>query len=269
MEQFIAFWQQVNIKDFFDIAIVSILIYQGIMIVHGTRAVQMLIGVAFIGLLFTIGIVFKLYSLNWILSQFFESFFIIFVILFQDQIRTALASFGSRQQVFGGFKKGEENIEIDEVVEACADLSREKIGALIVFERIHGLKNYMDAGTRIDSKVGTDIIRTIFLPSSPLHDGAIIISGGKIAAAGCFLPLSSNFNIDRHLGTRHRAALGLSEMTDAIIVIVSEETGQMTVCLEGVFYHVDGENYLRRYLKHLGSDGKLSDISPRTSENVL
>lgn len=250
-------WQETTIKDVIDILIVAILIYQMLLIIRGTRAVQMLLGVGFLGAMFFIGVSYKLYSLNWILNHFFESFFIILVIIFQDQIRNALVSFGTGGRVFGGLNKEVLGSELDEVVEACRALSRQKVGGIIVFERKNGLVNYMNTGTKIESTIHSDLIYAIFQSSSSLHDGAIIISDGLIASAGCFLPLSKNVEIDRHLGTRHRAALGLSEITDAIIIVLSEETGRMSLCLGGIFYRVDDESELRRYLKSLWAYNRL------------
>ena len=199
--------EHISWKDLVDVIIVSILIYQLLMIVHGTRALQMLVGIGMLFILFWVGLTFKLYSLNWILAHFFDSFFIIAVVLFQDQIRAALATVGSKKSLIGFLTKKETDFDFEEIIEACGAMSREKIGALIVLERSNGLLNYMNTGSTLDSKVHSDIVYAIFQSSSPLHDGAIIISNGKVAAAGCFLPLSKNVEIDRHLGTRHRSPL--------------------------------------------------------------
>ena len=255
-----AYLEHINLKDLMDIVVVALLIYQILLIIKGTRAVQILAGVALLAILFAFGVAYKLYTLNWLLAHFFNSLFIILIILFQDQIRSALASFGSGKRVLGGFKKVESDSEIDEVVEACGILAKKRKGALLVFERTHALKTIMDTGTALNSKIHADLLVAIFDSSSPLHDGAVIIAGGKLAAAGCFLPLSDNVEIDRHLGTRHRAALGASERTDAIVVIVSEETGRMMVCLNGIFYHADDERCLRRYLKYLGTNESVIEL---------
>ncbi len=132
---------------------------------------------------------------------------------------------------------------------ACSALSRERTGALIVFEKNHGLLNYSSSGTRLDSRIHSDIIYSIFQTKSPLHDGAIIIYNGIIQAAGCFLPLSKNVEIDRHYGTRHRAALGITEVSDAVVVTVSEETGRINICYNGVFHYMENEEQLRKYLR--------------------
>ena len=246
-----------GIKDVVDITIVSVILYQILRIVQGTRALQILLGLVLVLCLYGVGLYYKLYSLNWILTHFFEYFVLIFIILFQDQLRSALANVGTGRRVFGLFNRKRDYLEIEEVVEAASVLSKEQIGALIVFERNHGLENIINTGTRLGSEIHSDLIYSIFQSSSPMHDGAILIQGDKIAAAGCFLPLSNNVEIDRHLGTRHRAALGISETSDAIVVTVSEETGRINVCLDGSFYYCSNENQLRQYLKHLWTNEKL------------
>lgn len=250
---------QISLKDVVDILIVTFLIYQGLLIVYGTRAVQMLTGVGILVALFWVGHSFKLYSLNWILDHFFDSFFIIAIIIFQDQFRNALASFGTGRRFFGLFKDDEDHLEINEIVEACQALSREKIGVLIVIERNHGLANFLATGSALNSQVHSDLLYALFQSSSPLHDGAVIISKGRLAGAGCFLPLTRNVEIDRHLGTRHRAALGVTEDTDAVAITVSEETGKMNIAVGGVFYNCENSKALRQYLKHLVKREKLDE----------
>lgn len=257
MNWFHQLYLQIGLNDIFDIIIVSIMLYQVLLIIQGTRAVQMLIGLLLLFVLYWFGVNFELYALNWLLEHFFDSFIVILVILFQDQIRSALASVGGR----GLFPKYAENKNdseaFEEVIEACNVLSKKKIGALIVFERTNGLLNYINTGTKLNSQLHADVLYAIFQSSSPLHDGAVIISHGKISAAGCFLPLSKNIEIDRHLGTRHRAALGVSELTDAVVVTVSEETGKISLCLNGSFYECNSENALRQYLNHIWLNDKL------------
>jgi diadenylate cyclase len=250
----------INFKDLIDIFIVAVIIYQLLLIVRGTKAVQMIMGLVVLFGLFWLGISFKLYSLNWVLAHFFDSFFIIVVILFQDQFRNALASVGTKKNLLSFFAKQEYEFEMDEIIEVCGAMSREKIGALIVLERANGLLNYVNTGTRLDARIHSDLIYAIFESSSSLHDGALIIQSGRIASAGCFLPLSKNFDIERHLGTRHRAALGLSEVTDAIVITVSEETGKINLCVEGVFYFCKTENELGQYLRHIWNNEKLNNL---------
>jgi diadenylate cyclase len=266
-----SFWLHLNIKDFIDILIVAVLIYQLLLIVRGTKAVQMMIGLGVLFILFWLGVTFKLYSLNWVLAHFFDSFFIIIIVLFQDQFRSALASFGTQQRnIFTLFNRAHEEFDVDEIVEACGALSREKIGAIIAIERENGLLNFINTGTRLESKIHSDLIYSIFESSSSLHDGAIIIRAGKISSAGSFLPLSKNFDIERHLGTRHRAALGLSEITDALVITVSEESGKINLCVEGVFYFCRNEKDLGHYLRHLWNNENLDgSLKPIRTKDIV
>lgn len=232
-----------------DIVIVAMILYRFFAIIQGTRSVQVLMGLLAIATMYWFSLSFELYSLNWILKNFLDYFFIIAVILFQEQIRTALAMFG-QMSLFGKKKLQAYDSQIEEVVLACSALSRERTGALIVFERNHGLLNYSSTGTKLDCSIHSDIIYTLFQNNSPMHDGALILYNNRIQAAGCFLPLSKNIELDRHYGTRHRAALGISEVSDAIVVIVSEERGKISICLNGKFYECEDEKDLRRQLRN-------------------
>lgn len=266
-----SFFNHLNLKDLIDIVIVAVLIYQLLLIVRGTKAVQMMIGLGVLFVLFWLGVTFKLYSLNWVLAHFFDSFFIIVIVLFQDQFRSALAQVGTQQRnIFSLFKTQNDELDIDEIVEACGALSAEKIGAIIVIERNNGLLNFINTGTRLDSRIHSDLIYSVFESSSSLHDGAIIIRKGRIASAGSFLPLSKNFDIERHLGTRHRAALGLSEITDALVISVSEETGKINLCVEGIFYLCRNEKDLGQYLRHIWSNENLdSSLKPIRTKDIV
>ncbi len=248
MGNLFSLFENFKLSDAIDIIIVSIILYRFLFIIQGTRAVQVLVGIATLTTLYWFSLTFEFYSLNWLLKNFFEYLFLVLMILFQEQIRSALASFGqakwlskSKQELF--------NVQIEEVVTACSALSRERTGALIVFERNHGLLNYSATGTKLQSHIHSDILYSIFQPSSPLHDGAVILYHNRIQAAGCFLPLSKNVEIDRHFGTRHRAALGISEVSDALVVIVSEETGRMSICFNGKFIECENETDLRKQLR--------------------
>lgn len=246
--------KQITLKDFFDISIVALMIYQVLSIVQGTRAVQILFGMVFLSVLYAIGVNYNFYTLNWILDHFFDYFFVIFTILFQDQIRAALANLGTGKKVFSFFKKAPITFNLEEIVRVCTLLSKENTGALLVIERKNGLENYIQTGTRLDCNLHSDLLYSIFQTNSPLHDGAVILKENQITAAGCFLPLSKNGDIDRHYGTRHRAALGISEMSDAVVIIVSEETGKINLCVSGHFRACQTESELRKELVlHLGS----------------
>lgn len=243
-------FENFNITDLVDILIVSAIVYRFLLIVQGTRAVQMLVGIAAMAALYYVSLTYELYSLSWLLTNYFDYFFVILIILFQDQIRAALISFGETRP-FNRKKASIYDQQIEEVILACSALSREKTGALIVFEKNHGLLNYTLTGTRLDSKIHSDIIYALFQSNSPLHDGAVIIMGTRIQAAGCFLPLSKNVEIDRHLGTRHRAALGVTEITDSLVIIISEETGKIGLTQKGIFYPIEDESDLRKNLKNM------------------
>ena len=250
-------WSYFKTKDVFDVIVVSFLFYQLLLIIKVTRAAQMLFGIGALLALFWIAVSFRLYALNWVLSHFFDSFFIILVILFQDQIRSALARFGAGRQIFNFGRKSiaADLIDLEEVIEACEACSKEQIGALIIIEKDQGLMNFIATGTKLDAEIHSDIIYALFQSRSALHDGAVIISRGKIAAAGCFLPLSKNVEIERHMGTRHRAAIGLSEVTDAISIVVSEETGRISISHDGKLVSCQNANELRKTIeKMMGAD---------------
>lgn len=250
MNYLFGFLSNFTLTDSIDIAIVAFIIYRFLLIVQGTRAVQMLLGMAALATLYWLSLSYEFYSLNWLLNHFFDYFFIIMIILFQDQIRSALAAFGEARLFLRG-RNAESGLRVEEVVAAATALSREKTGAIIVFEQDSGLLNYSLTGTRLDCKLHSDIIYSIFQSSSPLHDGAIIILDNRIQSAGCFLPLSKNIEIDSHMGTRHRAALGITEVSDAVVLVVSEETGKIHLCSKGQFHFVETEEALRKNLRRL------------------
>lgn len=214
-----------RIIDFIDIGIVALIVYRVLLLIRGTRAMQMLTGIGILGIGFYLSSLFELFTAHWIFSYFFDYLILIVVVLFQDDLRRALTNVG-KNPFFSGASVEQEREMIDEIARAASRLAKEKIGALIVIERETGLKNFIDTGSRLESKVKAELLYAIFVPVSPIHDGAAIITSGRIAAAGCFLPLSKDPNIDKRYGTRHRAALGLTEDTDAIVVLVSEEAGE-------------------------------------------
>jgi diadenylate cyclase len=246
-------------SDLLDMCIVAYIIYHFLFNVQGTRAVQMLFGILTLGTLYWLSLTYELYSLNWILNHFFDYFFIVLIIIFQDQIRNALVSFGDTR-LFEKKKKDTYEQQVEEVLTACHALSRERTGALIVFEKNLGLLNYRLSGTTIDANIHSDLLYALFQTNSPLHDGAIILHEEKIAAAGCFLPLSKNIEIDKHLGTRHRAALGISEVSDAVVLVVSEETGRISYCYGGRFFQPNTEIELRKHLLEVLRQENVTDI---------
>jgi diadenylate cyclase len=220
-----------RIQDAVDILIIAFVVYYIIDLIRGTRAAQMLIGLAVVFLTYLSSQYFDLYTLNWILDNFLSSVLLVIVVIFQNDIRRALTQVGAGS-LFGGERRTE-NQDIEEIVRSTVALASKRVGALIVFEREVGLNEYIEVGTRLDARVSKELVLSIFIPTSPIHDGALVLQGGRITAAGCFLPLTSNPNVSKTLGTRHRAAIGLTEETDAIVLVVSEEEGNISMVREG------------------------------------
>jgi diadenylate cyclase len=235
--QWLGVWQIATLRHAIDILIVTILVYEVLRLVHGTRAVQMAVGLGLVAFIYELSVWLNLTTVQWVLRNavFYVGFAVI--VLFQHEIRGALTHFGNNIRLpFAGKKKRDNPFGqdwYDEVVLAATTLASEKIGALMVFERDVGLKTYIESGIRLDAKVNYDLLITIFNTHTPLHDGAVIISNSRVAAACCFLPLTQNPLISRELGTRHRAAIGVTEDSDAFVVIVSEETGVISFADEG------------------------------------
>jgi len=218
--------------DIFDVALVAFLFYRVFLLVRGTRAAQMFFGLALLMITSIAAEIFGLDALNWIVSNLKTVWVIAFVILFQPELRRALASLG-QNPLFRNFVRTNEAGPIGEIAQAAHRLAEQGHGALIVLEREAELRAIQETGTRIDSRVSSELLETIFTPPTPLHDGAVLIRGSHLIAAGCILPLATNPNLASTLGTRHRAALGLSEETDAIVVVVSEETRTISLALDG------------------------------------
>ena len=219
--------------DLVDIAIVSFLIYEFLKLIRGTRAVQMGVGTLLIVAMFYISRLAPLQTVNWLIRNMLVYVAFAAIVIFQSDIRRALAHFG-QAPFFRYFNRQESADEtIEEIVVAATMLSSQKVGAIIAVEREIGLRNYIESGIPLDATLTYDLLVTIFHPGSALHDGAVIIQENRVAAAACFLPLTINPKISRELGTRHRAAIGLTEEGDALAVIVSEETGYISVAIDG------------------------------------
>ncbi len=219
--------------DLVDIAIVSFLIYEFLKLIRGTRAVQMGVGTLLIVVLFYGSRLAPLQTVNWLIRNALLYVAFAAIVIFQSDIRRALAHFG-QAPFFRYFNRQEAADEtIEEIVVAATMLSAQKVGAIIAVEREIGLRNYIESGIPLDATLTYDLLVTIFQPGSPLHDGAVILQENRIAAAACFLPLTVNPRVSRELGTRHRAAIGLTEEGDAVAVIVSEETGNISVAIDG------------------------------------
>ncbi len=219
-------------QDVADIAIVSVLIYWIIILIKGTKAVQMIFGLALIIIAFIISRKGELLTLRWILNSFLSSIILVIIVIFQNDIRRALTTVG-KNPFFPGIDFAGQSQFFEELIRASISLVNKKIGALIVLERKTGLREYIEGGIDLEAKVSKELIGSIFTPPSPLHDGAVIIRNGRIAAAGCLLPLSMDTEISSDMGTRHRAAIGLTRETDAAVIIISEETGTISLALDG------------------------------------
>jgi diadenylate cyclase len=237
--------------DVVDILVVSLLIYEALKIIKGTRAMQLVFGMVVLLMLFYATQTFPLQTVGWLIRNILTYLVFAAIVLFQADIRRALAHLGRAPvfRIFGRSERAEEAIE--EVVTAAEMLSKERVGAIIVFEREIGLRNYIENGIPVDATVSYDLLTTIFQPKTLLHDGAVIISEDRLAAAACFLPLAVGTHLDRVLGARHRAAIGVTEETDAIAVVVSEERGEISLARHGKIERGLAPQDLRRQLFRL------------------
>jgi diadenylate cyclase len=219
--------------DVLDVLIVSIVIYEVLKLVRGTRAAQMGVGAALLVLLFYLSRWGHLETVNWLIRNMVGYLVFAVIVLFQADIRRALAHFGRTPfgRYFARTQRTDETIE--EIVVAAGMLASQRVGGIIAIERSIGLRNYIEGGIPLDATVTYDLLVTVFRPGTPLHDGAVIIQGDRLAAAACFLPLTVNPRVGKDYGTRHRAAIGLTEETDAVTIIVSEESGRVSVAIDG------------------------------------
>ena len=232
----------IRIRDLVDILIVAVLVYNLIKILRGTRAEQLSKGIIFILVLTQISESLELYTINWILSHLITLGMVAILIVFQPELRRGLEFIGRSSSIRKGMGLGTKrtNAMAAEIASAVGSLSRQKIGALIVIERQTGLSEIADTGTSLDAFISSGLLINIFIPNTPLHDGAVIIRGDRIVAAACFLPLTDNRNLAKDLGTRHRAAIGMSERSDSLSIIVSEETGAISTAENGkISRHID------------------------------
>lgn len=241
------FWNIFNrpqLNDLLDILIVAVLIYQMIMLTRDTRASEVLKGFLLLVGASLLSSLLGLTALTWVLKQILSNGALVLVVLFQPEIRRVLEQLGRGAKMEHFQSDGEENQRIiSEITQCLTSLSRRRVGALIVFERRTGLKDVMETGTRLDSTISAPLLENIFEPNTPLHDGAVIIRGTRIVSAACMLTTLSESNaITRDLGTRHRAAIGISETTDALVLIVSEETGVISMARDGkLTRHLDAK----------------------------
>lgn len=234
-------WGQFRWQDGLDLLLVWFLIYRLLLLIRKTGAVQILSGLGLLAIFYILSLHFGLYTFNWLLDKFFAHLFLIVVILFQSEIRRILAQLGS-QSFLNGVSGIQETHVIEEIAKGIVGVAQKGYGALVVIERDISVDYHIESGTEVDSRVSAELIESVFHPTSPVHDGAMVIRNSRILSVGCFLPLSKNPILDRNLGTRHRAALGLTEETDALVLVVSEEArsvglvhaGQLTPNVDGV-----------------------------------
>jgi diadenylate cyclase len=243
---------QIGIADLADILTVAILIYALLVLLRGTRAMQMLWGILIIGGLYLVASSLKLLTLSSILSNLLVFLPFAIIVLFQQEIRRMLAAFGSTAWFKLDVNQGEGPVMLNELALAVQALASKRIGALIAIERRDALTAWADTGIPLEARFSYDLLLNIFIPGTPLHDGAVILRGERILAASCFLPLTTGHELSTELGTRHRAAIGLSEETDALVVVVSEETGTISLAVEEQLLRPLDETTLRNALaEHL------------------
>lgn len=240
-------------NDILDILIIYYIIYRILIFIRGTRSIQMAMGIGVLILGFAVSYILKLYTLQWMYSNFIDVFIIILIIIFSEDIRRALTNVG-KNPFMRTLTTLQGSKMIDEIVKGLVSLANKKIGALLVLEKETGLKNYLEIGTVVNAEITSALLISIFSSKdSHIHDGAVIISDGKLTAAGCFLPLTLRPEVPKELGTRHRAALGITEETDAVAIVVSEEKGHISVVMGGkMIKNLTGSD-LRKFLGQLFS----------------
>lgn len=248
--------------DVLDILIVAFIIYKIIDLIKGTRAVQMVVG---LGVLFVASLLSQklhLVTLHWILTSFLGSIILVIIVIFQNDIRKALMNMGQTPFFRKVYFFGKES-EIEELCKGISSLVERKVGALIILERNTGLRDFIEKGVQLDAKMSGALLVSIFNKESPIHDGAVIISEGRIAAAACFLPLTQDPTLEKELGTRHRAAIGLTEENDSVAIVVSEETGKVSFAIGGKLSRKMDEKGIKKVLQRLfvqSSTGTLGGI---------
>ncbi len=243
----------ITIFDFIDIGIVAYIIYRGMLLLRRSRSAQVAKAILIIVLLLWVSYQFNLNVINFIVGRAVELGFLALIIVFQPELRRFLEQMGSKRlgDIFGSEDIPDEiESAITQTVVAYTALSKDKVGALTVFERKNSLDDVIKTGTVLDATVSSELLKNIFWPKAPMHDGAVIIRGGRVAGAGCMLPLSGNVNLSRELGMRHRAGIGMSEHTDAVVAIVSEETGSISVAVGGMLKRHLAPETLERLLRN-------------------
>lgn len=231
-----------------DVLLVSFLMYRALLVIRGTRALPMLLGLVAVAVVYFIAKRIGLVTLAWLIDSVFNSFILLVVVIFQDDIRRALTKMGSQPFLFKQSKSVSDRVQ-EEIALAAHRMSKAKLGSIIVIQREVGLDEFLAEGVPLDARVNRKILYSIFTKDSPLHDGAVIVEGGRIKAAGCVLPLSFNPDIDPQFGTRHRAALGITERSDAMVIVTSEETGAISLFMDGAIHRNLDSSSLREILE--------------------
>jgi diadenylate cyclase len=252
-----------GINSIIDIAIVYYVFYKGFMLIRDMRAKQLLKGIFLLIILIPIAEIFELHMVKWILDRTFQVGIIALVVVFQPEIRRALEYIGRTSMFsFSNLDKNSATSEyvIKEIVSATSSLARQKIGALMIFEQKIGLNDIVDSGTKLNAEISSGLLINIFIPNTPLHDGAVIIKDYSILAAGCFLPLTDNNLLSKDIGTRHRAAIGMTEKSDSIALIVSEETGYISYAIDGRLYRNIQIEELEHLLSSIYMESEKSNI---------
>jgi diadenylate cyclase len=263
MNWLIELWHRFGWWDLLDVIIVSAAIYEVLKLIRGTRAVQMVLGAGLVAGVYYLSLWGHLQTVNWLIRNVVGYVVFALIVLFQADIRRALANFG-RTPFFALFSRSDGSEEvIEEIAVAATVLASQRVGAIVAIEREIGLRNYIEGGIPLDATLTYDLLVTIFRPGGPLHDGAVIIQGDRVAAAACFLPLTVNPRLSKDLGTRHRAAIGLTEESDAVAVIVSEETGIVSLALDGHIERGLDPERLRSRLRGLLGTGRTTGSRPR------
>jgi len=239
------------IKPAIEIVILWGVFYRILVFFEGTRAFQVLKGITYLLVAFLVSQILGFDILNWLLTKFFAISIVALMIIFQQELRQGLARLGQQHLFNVALEESEMVALIEELTTAAYKLSRQKVGGLIAIERETKLRTYIESGVSIDSEVSAELLQSIFTPLSPLHDGGVVTRGDRIVAASCLFPLSDNPNFNKIIGTRHRAALGITEQTDTIVILVSEETGEISIASDGRFIPVVNRERLVNILKDL------------------
>ncbi|MCL2877444.1 MAG: diadenylate cyclase CdaA [Acidobacteria bacterium] len=237
-----------SFRDLIDIALVTFISYRFLLLMKGTRGVQMTLGIIALFLFFWVTRFYNLATIEWLFSNLLTYIFFAVIVLYQTELRMVLTRIGVFS-IWGGRNRGRTQDGVDEIVQAASTLAFRKIGALIIVEREVGLRSYAESGIALDAVITYDLLVTIFFPKTPLHDGATIVKKNRIVAAGCFLPLTLDPHLSQELGTRHRAGIGITEDTDAVAVIVSEETGTISLAIGGKITRNHSGDDLRKALR--------------------